>query len=103
MVGAKSNLSIREAQTLEGFLADYQDVFESGSGDRGCTDKKYQRIDTGEPRPISQHPRRPPLAKQSLINDLLDDMKSQGMTEESDSPWSSPVVLVRKTAEFASA
>jgi hypothetical protein len=25
---------------------------------------------------------------------MLDDMKKRGVTEESDSPWSSPVVLV---------
>ena len=92
----KPNLCIREAQALEELLADYQDVFENGSGDRGCTEKVYQRIDTGDARPIRQTPRRLPLAKQSLINDLLEDMKSQGVIEESDSPWSSPVVLVRK-------
>jgi hypothetical protein len=27
---------------------------------------------------------------------MLADMKNKGMIEESDSPWSSPVVLVRK-------
>jgi hypothetical protein len=27
---------------------------------------------------------------------MLDDMKGKGMVEESESPWSSPVVLVRK-------
>jgi hypothetical protein len=81
---------------LEELLADYQDVFETGSGDRGRTEEVYHRINTGDARPIRQPPRRLPLAKQSLINDLLEDMKSQGVIEESDSPWSSPVVLVRK-------
>ena len=96
MVGAKPNLNISEAQALEEILADYQDVFETGSVDRGRTKKVYHRIDTGDARPIRQPPRRLPLAKQSQINDLLEDMKSQGVTEESDNPWSSPVVLVRK-------
>ena len=96
MVGAKPNLSISEAKALEELLADYQDVFETGSGDRGRTEKGYHRIDTGDARPIRQPPHRLPLAKQSQINDLLEDMKRQGVIEESDSPWSSPVVLVRK-------
>jgi hypothetical protein len=96
MVGAKPNLSIREAQALEELLADYQDVFETGSGERGRTEKVYHRIDAGDARPIRQPPRRLPLAKQSLINDLLEDMMSQGVIQESHSPWSSPVVLVRK-------
>jgi hypothetical protein len=85
MVGAKPNLSIREAHALEELLADYLDVFETGSGDRERTDKVYQRIDTGDDRPIHQPPRRLPLAKQSLINDLLEDMKSQGVMEVKDS------------------
>jgi hypothetical protein len=30
------------------------------------------------------------------MNDMLDDMKVKGVTEESEGPWSSPVVLIRK-------
>jgi len=56
----------------------------------------YRRIDTGDARPIRQPPRRLPLAKQAEVTALLGDMKGKGVTEESDSPWSSPVVLVRK-------
>jgi hypothetical protein len=36
------------------------------------------------------------LAKQNEVNGLVKDMKSRGVIEDSDSPWSSPVVLVRK-------
>ena len=95
MAGARPNLNIREAQALEELL-DYQDVFESGSGDHGRTEKVYHRIDNGDDRPIRQPPRRLPLAKHALVNDLLEDMKNKGLIEESDSPWSSPVVLVGK-------
>ena len=58
----------------------------------------YHRIDTGDARPIRQPPRRLPLAQQALVNYLLEDMKNKGVIEESDSPWSSPVVLVEKKA-----
>jgi hypothetical protein len=44
MVGDSPNLSIIEAQTLEDLLADYQDVFETGSGNRGRREKAYHRI-----------------------------------------------------------
>jgi hypothetical protein len=56
----------------------------------------YHRIDTGDARPIRQPPRRIPLAKQEEVEEMLDDMQRHGVIEESDSPWSSPVVLVRK-------
>jgi hypothetical protein len=96
IVGARPNLSVREAQALEELMADYQDVFETKSVDYGRTDIVYHRIDTGDARSIRQPPRRLPLAKQAEVNGMLDDMKSKGVIEESDSPWSSPVVLVRK-------
>jgi hypothetical protein len=54
------------------------------------------RIDMGDARPIRQPPRRIPLAKQAEIKEMLDDMQRHGIIEESDSPWWSPVVLVRK-------
>jgi hypothetical protein len=96
IAGARPNLSRREAQALDEFIADYQDVFETKSGDHGRTEKVYHRIDTGDARPIHQPPRRLPLAKQTEVNDMLEDMTSKGVIEESDSPWSTPVVLDRK-------
>ena len=96
IAGARPNLSIRETQALEELIADYQDVFETKGGEHGRTESVYHRIDTGDTRPIRQPPRRLPLAKEAEANILLEDMKSKGVIEESDSPWSSPVVLVRK-------
>jgi len=40
------------------------------------TEKVYQRIDTGEARLIRQPPRRLPIAKQTEVKVLLEDMKS---------------------------
>jgi hypothetical protein len=94
--GARPNLSNREAQTIEELIGDYQDIFETKSGDHGRTEKVYHRIDAGDARSIRQSPRRTPLAKQAEVNDMLENMKRKGVIEESDSPWSSPVVLVRK-------
>jgi hypothetical protein len=88
IVGARPNLSIREPQALEELIADYQDVFETKSGDQRRTEKVYHRIDTGDAWPIRQPPCRLPLAKQAVVNDMLEDMKSKGVTEDSDSPWS---------------
>ena len=56
----------------------------------------YHGIDTDDDRPTRQPSRRLPLAKQALVNDLLENMKNKGVIEESGSPWSSPVVFVGK-------
>jgi hypothetical protein len=61
------------------------------------TNKVYHRINTGDARQIHQSQRRMPLAKQAEESEMLNDMQSRGVIEDSDSPWSSPVVLVRKS------
>jgi hypothetical protein len=56
----------------------------------------YHRIDVGEAQPTNQTLRRLCPAKQADVDDMLDDMQRHEVIEESDSPWSSPFVLVRK-------
>jgi hypothetical protein len=93
---AMPNLDATETQALEGLIAEFRDVFATSSDDFGRTDRVRHRIDTGDARPIRQPPRRLPLAKQAEVDNMLDDMKRKGVIEESEGPWSSPVVLVRK-------
>jgi hypothetical protein len=40
------------------------------------------------------------VAKQAEVKEMLDNMQRHGVIEESESPWSSPVVLVRKNGEL---
>jgi hypothetical protein len=92
----RPHLSNGEFKDLEELLTIYDDIFAVHSEDHGRTNKLYHRIDTGDARPICQTPRRLSLAKQAEISEMLNDMQRRGVIEESDSPWSSPVVLVRK-------
>jgi hypothetical protein len=87
---ARPHLSNGEFQELE------VDIFAVDSKDYGKNNKMYRRIETGDVRPIRQPPRRMTLAKQEEIIQILNDMQRCGIIEESDSPWTSPVVLVRK-------
>jgi hypothetical protein len=75
--GTRPNLNKKEANVLEEFIAEFQDVFATKNGDYGRTDKVYHRIDTGDARPIRQSPRRLPLAKQAEVNGMLEDMKKR--------------------------
>jgi hypothetical protein len=92
----KPNLSGEEFQELKKLLAEYDDIFAVDSEDHRRTNKVYHCIVTGDARPIRQPPRRVPLAKQMQVSDMIDDMQRRVVIEESDSPWSSPIVLVRK-------
>ena len=95
---AESCLGISEDQKmqLENLLIKYQGCFSKTSEDMGLTDRAEHRIDTGNSRPIKQAPRRIPLAKMQDVNREIKEMLAKGVIEESDSPWSSPIVLVKK-------
>jgi len=53
-------------------------------------------IDTGDAFPIKQSPRRPPFAAREAEDAILDEMLQTGVIEPSNSPWSSPVCMVKK-------
>jgi hypothetical protein len=89
-----------ERAQLSDLLFDYQDVFAIPGGGLGRNDWVLHEIDTGDSPPIKQAPRRVPYQRQKVIDDEVEKMLELGVIEPSDSPWSSPVVLVaKKTGE----
>ena len=54
------------------------------------------QIRTTTEKPICQRPYRIPEAKQESVKEALNEMLEQGHIQPSNSPWSSPVVLVNK-------
>lgn len=90
------HLTKDEAKAAKEFLKKNGNVFVERENPLGKTDVVQHRIDTGEAHPIRQAPRRLPVAKQEEVTKLVHDMKEQGIIEDSQSPWSSPVVLVTK-------
>jgi hypothetical protein len=70
MAAARPNFSDAESRVLEE-LTEYGDIFAMKSDDCGPTDRMYHFIDTAEPRPIRQLPRRLPLAKQAEAGEIL--------------------------------
>lgn len=85
-----------QSQALRQLLLQYQQVFSSGPKDVGRTDLVKHKIETGDARPIKIPPRRIPLAKQAEAAKCLQEMKDQGVIQASNSPWSAPLVLVKK-------
>ena len=71
-------------------------IFFLGPKDLGQTDLAQHRIDTGDAPPLRQPPRRLPLSKREEAQRAIQEIHQQGLIEPSTSPWSSPIVLVKK-------
>ena len=84
-----------EKLKAEKLLEKYASIF-ANEGNTGRTGIVKHRINTGDAKPIRQTPRRVPLAKREDANKIIEDMHKNGVIEPSISPWSSPIVLVKK-------
>ncbi|HEY1645698.1 MAG TPA: reverse transcriptase family protein, partial [Candidatus Saccharimonadales bacterium] len=62
----------------------------------GITDLVQHKIDTGDSLPIHMPPYRLGPHVDGKIQEMVQDMKADSVIEESSSPWSSPVLLVKK-------
>ena len=81
---------------LKQLLFKHADLFARDDKDLGRTDLVQHDIDTGDARPIRQPPRRVPLALQPELDKEIAEMLDKGVIEPGQSPWASPLVLVRK-------
>jgi hypothetical protein len=87
---------VRQHPEIASLLKDYEDVFSRDENDIGRTDLMKHRINTGNANPIRQPPRRAPITKRDEIDRQVENLLERGLIEESDSPWASPIVLVKK-------
>ena len=86
-----------QQRQLAGVLLRYSDLFPvPGSTLTGHTDAVEHKIDMGDGSPIRCTPRRMSPPKMKKEEECVAEMLTGGQIEPSDSPWSSPVVLVRK-------
>ena len=90
------HLSPEQQKQLKEVICKYADVFALDTGELGTTNVVLHTINTGDQPPIKQPLRRTPLALRSNVDELVKEMLSQGVIEQSKNPWASPVVLVSK-------
>ena len=87
---------IQQSQ-LTNLLQKYRDVFAFTSAELGRTDLVQHTIDTGDSPPVRQRPYRTSPVNRQEIDRQVEEMLEQGIIDHSTSPWSSPVVLVKKS------
>ena len=86
----------KDLKRLKHFLWQNRDVFAGPDDPLGHTKLIEHRIDTGDAKPIKQPPRRQAQANLDYVDQATEDMCQQGIARPSDSPWASPIVLVKK-------
>ncbi len=77
-------------------LNSYQDIFATGSGELGLTSVTEHKIETQDAVPVKQLPRRLPNALRPVVEEQISEMLEKEVIQPSNSPWASPIVLVRK-------
>ena len=89
------NLSPLQQQQLTELFKEYQDVFSQGDDDLGNTPLLEHGIETHGP-PLRQPYRRqnPAVRREEMAQ--VQQMPSSSVIRPSNSPWASPVVMVRK-------
>ena len=92
----REQLDIITAESPKSLLIKYADVFAQHDDDLGRTNLVQHDINTGDTPPIRQPPRRVPTTLQSELDSKIESMLAKGAVEPSQTPWASPVVLVRK-------
>jgi hypothetical protein len=74
----------------------YEDVFSKREYDLGKTNLIQHSIETGSANPIKQAPYRIPYKMKQVTNQKIEELLNANLIEVSNSPWSSPTILVPK-------
>ena len=93
---ATEGLRLDQKQEVAYLLKEMRTVFAANPNDLGRTTVAEHEIHTGDAAPIKQRPRRTPISFKGEEEKEIKSMLEKGVIRESSSPWSSPVVLVRK-------
>ena len=90
------NLPPSERLVFRELVEEFSDIISLHNSDLGQTGLVKHTINTGDASPIKQPVRRLPFHQRQLVKSMLDDMSNRGIIEPSSSPWSAPIVLVKK-------
>lgn len=93
-----TDLDTDQTQKLRNLLLEYQDIFSRNDLDIGHTSTVKHRIDLVDEVPFKQRHRRIPPSMFQEVKDHLRQLLEGDIIRQSNSPYSSSVVLIRKKA-----
>lgn len=81
---------------IELLLQEFSDVFSKSIRKMGVTNLVEHKIDVGDAQPIKCRPYRVSQKEREIIDEQIKDMLQNDIIRPCHSPWSSPIVLVKK-------
>ncbi|KMQ82652.1 krab-a domain-containing protein, partial [Lasius niger] len=84
-----------EKENFIEFLREFENVFSEHIVAGNCNSVEHV-INVQDSLPIKQVPRRIPIHMREEVDNNIEEMKTRGVIEESQSPWVSPAVMVKK-------
>ena len=95
VIESSTEMSSSERKQWADLVERYQGIFASSKADLGRTSLVRHQINTGATVPIQIPPRRLPLGKRRIEQEVK-TMLEKGVIQPSPSPWAAPIVLVTK-------
>ncbi|GFW69643.1 retrovirus-related Pol polyprotein from transposon 297 [Trichonephila clavipes] len=89
-------LSDEQRNKLSELLRKFSGLFTKTDKSTAAKTNVKHRIFTGDHAPINQRAYRVSPTERRIIHEEVQKMLDEGIVQPSESPWSSPVVLVRK-------
>ena len=93
----QNELSLAQYKSLVDLIFLNLDLFATGMHDLVGTDVVKMDIDTGNAKPIRKRAYRQSPEMQREMDKQVQEMVSAGIVEPSESPWSSPCLLIKKS------
>ena len=91
-----NNCSATDCAKLNSLLNNYSDLFVNDDIELGYTDRVKHVINTIDDNPIKQSYRRIPPSQYEEVRQHITELLDKNIIRESTSPYSSPIVVVRK-------
>ncbi|XP_065197542.1 uncharacterized protein LOC135829063 [Sycon ciliatum] len=91
-----NHLDGADHRSVQDLLSEYADCVSTGPFDTGHTDVFTHTINTAGAPPVRLAPRRLPIHQQQEVREHIDNLRDHDIIRPSNSPWSAPIVVVRK-------
>ena len=90
------NLSQEQLTQLQDLILTFHSVFSKHDLDLGCLDTLPQRIELTGPMPPPARPYRVPQSQEAALKQQIDALLEAKVISHSTSPYSSPIILIKK-------